>query len=264
MQYAFMSFSTPKATLDEMLEIAVRYGYDGIEPRIGRDHAHGVEVDADDAQRAAIRKTMAQSDIAMCCIATSCKYADPQDVQQQIEHTRRSIDLASDVNCPRLRVFGGQFDESVSRQDALARIVDALGQLGAHAQRRGVTLCLETHDAWTDPSHVAEIMQRVNHPAVAVNWDVMHPQRVSGWSMDESYQTLKPWVRHVHVHDGVNEPGKLQLLPIGEGDFDHKRVIDLLKADGYDGYISGEWINWKAPEDHLEGELATLRRYEAS
>ena len=32
----------------------------------------------------------------------------------------------------------------------------------------------------------------------------------------------------------------------------------------YDGYISGEWINWEDPyEVHLPRELATLKRYES-
>ena len=261
MKYAFMTFSAPKATLNEVLEMARQYGYDGIEPRSG--HNHGVDIDADAAQRAAIRETFANSDIALCCIATSCRYADPETAPDYLEQTRQYIDLAGELGCPRLRVFGGQFPDGDSREDATARVAEALRSVADQARQNNVIICLETHDSWTDPSHVAEIMQRVDHPAIAVNWDVMHPQRVSGWSMDDAYHTLKPWIQHVHVHDGtVYDDGTRKLLPIGEGDHDHRRVIELLQADGYDGYISGEWINWCPPEEHLGREVATLRSYE--
>jgi sugar phosphate isomerase/epimerase len=52
-------------------------------------------------------------------------------------------------------------------------------------------------------------------------------------------------------------------LPIGQGAYDHRRVLELLQAEGYDGYLSGEWINWEPYEVHLPRELATLKQYEA-
>ncbi|MBN2584380.1 MAG: hypothetical protein JXL80_15065, partial [Planctomycetes bacterium] len=100
-------------------------------------------------------------------------------------------------------------------------------------------------------------------PAVAVNWDVMHPVRAGGSTMDLAFETLQPWIEHLHVHDGTRTLDKLELAPIGTGDFDHRRVIELLAGMDYDGYISGEWINWEPVEVHLPRELATLKRYES-
>ena len=47
------------------------------------------------------------------------------------------------------------------------------------------------------------------------------------------------------------------------GIVDHKRALELLKEMGYEGYISGEWIQWEPAEVHLPRELATLKRLEA-
>jgi len=48
-----MSFSCPDASLADMLSLAQEFGYEGIEPRTGGIHAHGVELDtsADDRMR---------------------------------------------------------------------------------------------------------------------------------------------------------------------------------------------------------------------
>jgi len=57
---------------------------------------------------------------------------------------------------------------------------------------------------------------------------------------------------------------QLVFLPIGSGDFPQRRVLQLLLDAGYDGYLSGEWINWEPYEVHLPRELAAMREIEAS
>ena len=47
MNYSFMTFSCPEASLAEALEMAERFGYDGIEPRISAGHGHGIELGID-------------------------------------------------------------------------------------------------------------------------------------------------------------------------------------------------------------------------
>lgn len=263
MNYAFMSFSCPQLSLAEMIAAAQRYGYAGIEPRTGGNHAHGIELTATPAERAAIRQQVAAGGIDLCCLAVSCRYADPATVAGQVEETRHYLDLAADLGIPRLRVFGGKIPEGVSRADAITGVAAALATVADHAAQQQVTICLETHDDWCDPAHVAAVMKAVDHPAIAVNWDVMHPVRAGGVTMVQAYAMLRPWIRHVHIHDGSKRLDKLEFLPIGQGDFDHRPVVQLLQSDGYGGYLSGEWINWEPYDLHLPRELTTMQAYEA-
>ena len=263
MNYSFMTFSCPEASLAEALAMAERFGYDGIEPRISAGHGHGIELGIDAAAREAAREQAAASGVALCCLAASCKYADPATAGDQVAETLQAIDLAADVGAPRIRVFGGQLPEGRTREESVELLAESLKKVADHALERGVTVCLETHDDWCDPAHVAEVIGRVHSPAVAVNWDVMHPVRAGGSTMDAAFETLRPWIRHLHVHDGTRREDRLELVPIGEGDFDHKRVVELLLTIDYDGYISGEWINWEPAETHLPRELAALKQYES-
>ncbi|NLF39958.1 DUF4404 family protein [bacterium] len=260
MKYSFMSFSTPAARLQDMLAMAKRYGYDGIEPRLDAGHAHGIEVAASGEQRAAYKAAAQEAGIAIACLATSLTYADPAAADAAVGQTHERIDLAGDVGAPVVRVFGGKLPAGVTRDRAIEAVASSLGAVAGHAARRGVVLCMETHDDWCDPKHVAAVMTRVNHPHVAVNWDVMHPVRMRFATMDQAYGTLSPWIRHVHAHDGDGEGGTLR--PIGEGVYDHRRALELLLRHGYGGFISGEWINWEPAEKHLPRELSTLRNYE--
>jgi len=262
MKYSFMSFSCPELTLDEMVAAAENYGYDGIEPRLDAEHKHCVEVAADAAARKDIKERIAAGNVSLCCLATSCRFANPEDSEQHVKDALERIDLAGDVGAPSIRVFGGTFPEEVSREQAIELVVNAFKSIAGRAQDRGVAVCMETHDAWCNPRHVAEVMRQVNHPAIAVNWDIMHPVRAGEATMQEAFGTLKPWIKHIHFHDGATDEKGLHLVPIGEGDIDHRIAVRLLQAAGYDGYLSGEWISWEAWEDHLPRELATMKGYE--
>ena len=262
MKYSFMSFSTPNAPLDEMLELAVRCGYDGIEPRIATGHAHGVELDTDAAARRDIRMRARDVGAAIGCVASDCRFANPATTAKNVEDARRCIDLAADIGARRIRVFGGQMGEGISRDDAISIVVDALSSVADEATARGVILCMETHDDWCDPKHVAAVLKQIDHPAIGANWDVEHPVRTGAATMEEAFETLRPWIRHLHIHDGDKTTRKH--VPIGTGAYDHRLILELLRSINYDGYLSGEWIGWDEPyEVHLPREVATLRAYEA-
>lgn len=262
MKYSFMSFSTPAMTLADMLATARKLGYDGVEPRIDAKHAHEVEVATSAGRRKELKKQAADSGIAMACVATSCKVADPNTAKQTVEELKARIDLAGDVGSPAIRLFGGAFPDTVSRADAIDSAVSTLLAVAQQAKARGVTLCFETHDSWCDPKHVAAVLKKANHPALAANWDIMHPVRMRLSTIQASFDLLKPWICHLHVHDGLTIEGKLVMKPIGDGEIDHPKAIQLLRSVNYSGFISGEWINWEPWEAHLPRELATMKQYE--
>ena len=64
------------------------------------------------------------------------------------------------------------------------------------------------------------------------------------------------------MHDMFLAVDRLDNTAFGTGDVDHKQVLELLHGGGYDGYLSGEWIDWEPPDVHLPREIATLRGYE--
>ncbi|MDA1192410.1 MAG: sugar phosphate isomerase/epimerase [Candidatus Poribacteria bacterium] len=262
MKYSFMTFSTPNLSLDENLALAKKHGWDGIEPRTVSKHGHGVEFDASPAKRNEIRAKAEDAGVALCCIATSCRYADPATVAEHVETTKRALDLAADVGSPSLRVFGGKVGDGLSREDAINLVADSLSSVAEQAAARDVNITLETHDDWCDPNHVAAVLKKVNHPKIGANWDIWHPVRHKYATLAESFEILKPWIKHLHIHDIELSSGKQ--VAMGAGDLDHKEVIALLKTIDFDGYLSGEWIGWDDPwETHIPREIKILRQYES-
>jgi sugar phosphate isomerase/epimerase len=264
MKYGFMSFSCPSKTLDEMLALAQEVGADGVEPRLNPDHAHGITLGTTPAERAEIRRKAEEAGIAYCCLATGLRFADPATVETNIEEAKRCIDLAADIGAPNLRVFGGRLPEGLSREDAIDVVTEALAELSEYAAVRRRTLCCETHDDWSDPVYWAEVMNRVRHRTVAINWDIFHPVMWAGHTVESAFELVKRWVEHVHFKDGVKfgERGKKFKL-VGEGDIDLRRAIELLGSISYGGCISGEWPGWEPHGHNLAHDLAAMKSYES-
>jgi sugar phosphate isomerase/epimerase len=228
--------------LAETLSLAKCTGYDGIEPRVARNHAHGIELEASARQRGEIRRQAEDSGVSICCLALSTKFSLPEDADDAVEECLEYVKLAHEIGCSRLRVFGGVFPAETSREQAIDTMASSLSRVAGLAQSAQVHICVETHDAWTHPDHVAAVMRQVNHPSIAVNWDIMHPFRTSRVPMREAFETLRPWIRHVHTHDGtLADP--LVLKPAGEGEIDVATALHCLKEMEYTGFVSGEWID---------------------
>lgn len=261
MKVSFMSFSCPELDLDEALSVAKRYGYAGFEPRTSCGHRHGIEVGASARFLREAKEKTADTGISICCLATGCGFSDPEQNAANLDLARRSIELASFVGAPVLRVFGGRIPIGMERTRSEQAIVESLSKLAEDARSHGVTVCIETHDDWCDPRNVARILRAVDRPSIAANWDIMHPVLTAGTSVTSAFGILKPWVRHVHVHDGTKTGERLVFLPIGSGAVDHATALGLLLASGYEGYASGEWIDWEPYDTHLPRELATMRRF---
>lgn len=253
-------------TFDQVLGIACEYGYDGVELRISNDHRHGVELANTPRERAGAKRKAEQAGIALCGVATSCRFSDPATVAQAVKDTHSAIDLAADIGAPCVRIFGGVIGGGLSREEATDQVVASLNELKSHAESRGVKLGMETHDDWCDPAHVAQVIRRVDHPAVGIVWDLMHPVMTADKTIDETFHALKPWIFHVHFHDGywgdARKTNRI-MASVGSGVIDHRRALELLHSIKYQEFISGEWIRWKPHADHLPQELRALKSLEA-
>ena len=108
-----------------------------------------------------------------------------------------------------------------------------------------------------------DLLAHVRNPAVGVLWDTHHPWRFHGEPIAETYQRLRPRIRHTHWKDSVlQEPGELSAeaaqakararsinrghrtasyVPFGTGEFPAAETLKLLLEGGYEGWFSLEW-----------------------
>lgn len=252
-----MTSVTPDMTLDQIIEAMQKYGYAGLEPRAGWGHAAGLELDTPAADRDAARSKLEASGLAVSCVATGARFAteDAAELDGYVAETDKAIDLAADLGAAYVRTFGGARGRGELR-GIVNRTADAYKRVMDHAADRGVTVLLETHDEWCNSAHVRWVVKTVDHPNLAVLWDLMHTQRM-GETPEESMGVIGDLTRHLHAHDGryVDGGKKLETVGLGDGELDHATPVKLLNAAGFDGYFSVEVIHKPGSEHDAEGVM---------
>ena len=248
---ATMTSVCPDWDLDEVVAGMKRHGYKGLEPRVEWGHASKIERDLDKAARTDVRRRFADEGLAICCIATSVRMAAP-DAQERaghVEDLRHYIELAADLGCDLIRTFGGPRDAGRSWHSVAEYTADGYRQIVDDAKAAGVTVLMETHDDWRCSAAVRAVVEAVNHPNVRVLWDFMHPQSMLE-TPQHTFEAIGHLTRHVHAHDGNYVDDRMQVSDtLGDGIIDHATPLQLLEADGFDGYFSIEVIN-KPGSDH--------------
>ncbi len=252
MKLAYSSLACPGWTIEEAVAATVRYGYEAIEWRLADGQT--IEPDVPAETRYRLRKAPATREIEIACLDTSCRIVQgsPEACATVIKEGMRMIDLAAELGAPFVRVFGGELPANTTRAAMLGSAAEVLYTLGIYGSVCGVTVALETHDAWTRSEDVQALMRAVALPSVKVLWDAHHTYR-SGEAPGQTLATLGDTIAYVHLKDSrLNEdnpdPHSWTYCLLSEGDVPLREICSVLKHAGYDGYLSLEWEKKWHPE----------------
>ena len=199
------------------------------------------------AARAEVRRTVAAAGLPIVAVDSSIRLTSDHPGPE----LRQFLELASDWESPLVRVFGGALpgseDARRSRLVAAARVLEAAV---GDAERLGVVIGVETHDAFSASSVVAELLALVESEWVGAVWDSHHPHRV-GERPAEVYENIGQRTLLAQVKDARRAPARedgWQLVMLGEGEVPVREMVRLLVAGGYEGWISVEWEKRWHPE----------------
>jgi sugar phosphate isomerase/epimerase len=242
---AFMSTTAPEWTFEQLIDGAAKYGYDGIDIRTEWGHGHDLELTTGQDTRQRARQYATAQNIAIACIAISTRFARATKAERDdaVEQVKRNAELAFDLGCGLLRVFGGNIPEGHTMEDLRPHTAEALGRAAEAAAQWGVTPCLEVHDQHNNPDDVVWILEHTGHGNAGAVWHPAHHIRL-GISVDEAYPKLRPWVRHLHLQDlpADYQPGqRAPFVPIGEGNGHLARAFELLAKDNFQGFAACEY-----------------------
>jgi len=237
----YSNLGCPDWTFEESADAAVANGYAGLEIRLLDGGI--IPADLSKARQAEVRQIMADRELVIAGLGASTKFSstDPEVRKANQDELRQYLQLANALEAPMVRTFGGNVEEGSTIDDAINWVAENLAALADEAQRQGVTILLETHDAFCKGAQVAPALKQVDHPNVQAVWDVHHPYRM-GETVEETWALIGPYVKHVHLKDAqTHDDGSFTLVLMGEGDVPNYEVVKLLLENGYDGYLAAEW-----------------------
>ena len=264
----FSTLGSPGWSLERAAEQAVADGYAGLEVRILDGQVIPTDLPAE--RRAAIRSLLKQHGLVIAGIGASTRFSSPDadDRAQHLADLRAYLALASDLEVPIVRTFGGGPSEGQTMKEVIDLVAASLAEAAPDAERHGVTICLETHDAFCRGQEVAGVLDQVDSSYVKAVWDVHHPYRM-GESIEDTWNFIGARLAHVHMKDAqLREDGSWELKLMGEGEVPCREIIHLLASKGYDGYLCAEWEKaWhpdiEEPEIALPQHARVLRQWMA-
>ncbi|MFO0822948.1 MAG: TIM barrel protein [Gemmataceae bacterium] len=190
-------------------------------------------------------------------------FNNPAFHAENLERTGKMIDACADAKFPNVISFVGYKwtnpedpkSAVISTDDAFTNCVKGLKELAKHAEKKGVTVCVEhlnTRDD-SDPmkghpgyqgddlDFVASIIRKVGSPRIKLLFDIYHVQLMHG-DVIRRIEQNKDIIGHVHT---AGVPGRGELDE--DQEVNYPAVIKKLLATGYTGYIGQEFIPTRDP-----------------
>jgi len=223
-------------------EFAHKYGIGGLELRSVENT--NIFSFTDEMAREAGRILRGEGLSVSCLSAPLFKFdiSDTEARRKCIESLRRAIDHCALFGCSLIRGFAFLRPENgVIPCDAIA---GAYHEILPLLDGTDITICLES-DPTVNGRSAKELVRcigAIGSEKVQAVWDPGNLLFVpEGENAQESFDLMKPYIRHVHVKDAVRLPeGGAKAVRIGTGEADTALQMKLLASVGYSGWMSLE------------------------
>ncbi len=224
--------------------LAVKYGLDGLEIRSVNERNPFQMTEEDFVY---VKKVCDEYGLAICGIGAplfKCTLGNEEEYKAHLEGLERCIKAAKLWGTDIIRGF--TFWREEPREGLFEEIAAKFVPVIAMAEENDITIVLESEPSVnTDNMRSlydfitllgSERVQALLDPGNEVSDPACPPPYPVG------YELLKPYLKHIHLKDAlVTKAGSFyEPALIGQGDVDYHGLIERLKADGYDGWVSVE------------------------
>jgi len=262
--YSFWHFRGEKYPCQKVIDSAARMGFDGAEI------LHR-QMDSEDASYVNMLKRRAWEQglsIPMLSIHQDFVDPDPKARQKGVDHTIHCLELAARLGAPAIRLNTGRwgttgsFDELMALggketpiegyddQDAIRWCVDSINACIASAAKYGVVMALENH--WGVSSNIDYLIQvykAVDSPWLQINMD-------TGNYVGDPYPQIEQLAPHASVIQAKTYYGGGEWYTL---DLDYPRIAKIVRAAGFNGFVSLEMEGKEDPETAVPKSLEVLR-----
>ena len=155
------------------------------------------------------------------------------------------IDVAAANGFPNIILMAGARSASLSYEQGADNAVAFCDAVKAHAEDKGVTLCIEylnskglqspVNSMFDRMSWGVDVVKRVGSPRVKILYDIYHAQIMEGYIV----QTLRDTIQHIgHIHTG-GVPGRHELDETQE--LNYRFIAQTIAELKFTGFVTHEW-----------------------
>lgn len=178
-------------------------------------------------------------------------HPDSAELDKQMKYTKQWIDTYAHMGVPVIRVFAGNPDRQLNKDQAVANIIANLKTACLYAASKGVILAMENHDFTTDIDRFMHILESVDSPWFGANLDSGNLANTSDPYADLARiapHAVNAQIKVVIPVNGKKEPADLE------------KLIAILKEANYRGYVVLEYEESSDPLIEVPRYLHELKK----
>lgn len=258
MKLAFSTIACPRWDFDEIFSTAVDFGFEGIEIRGISDEIFAPSIKVFSPENiSATKKRIDDAGIAVSCLTSSACLAEHAKKETAVAEAKAYIDLAEKLSCAYVRVMPTGVPHKDGGDVVLCR--RQYQELCEYGETKGVTPIMETNGMFADTNVLKEFIESISSGNKGVLWDINHPYRFNGETVEETVRNIGAYVKYVHIKDSRAENGITVYKLLGYGNVPVKKAVLALKDMGYEGFLSLEWV--KRWNQNLEEPFIVIPNY---
>lgn len=228
MKTSFTTMGTQGLSVEEIVEVAKKYGFDGVDFRV---HENGeIPLDVTKEQAKDIKEKLK----GIALPGLFCYNKTLNDGEKEMEGSvLRCLEIGEMLGCESIRLFTGKL-ETNEDINSLCNVLENVLE-----KYKGKTKIYLQHHTMNslNCSQAIEIFKRLDKEKCGF---IFSPDE--GYKMDEDYMPLIPeiakFTKQIYVAD-ITKDKKYCL--IGEGIIPFNEIINTLKTNGFDGYVTLKW-----------------------
>ena len=239
MKTSFWTLGTPGWSNEEIVAIAAKLGYDGVDLRCAADG--NVSLDSDAGELAQLTQLFegAGLGIASLLCYNGRGNEDGVDWRAVESDLMAHIDLARGLGVTALRVQAGRPARHTKWDVYLAELATVLRSLLKAGE--GIELLVQNHPGSVTAQHCERLAELVSHERFGIGFSPDHCVDMDEDPI-EAAAALAPFIRQVYLADRVRLPdGRLRPCLPGDGIAATREVLQALTARGFDGWVSFKW-----------------------
>lgn len=244
----FKGTNKPTMTLEQFAEYASEQGLGAIEPT----SYYFPDTSKEFFPKYKAFCTKLGLDISGSAVGNNFCIPDAAKLKEQMTSVNEWVERCSILGCKTIRIFAGTIAKGDTEEKAKERCINAIGQACDYAAKFGVILALENHGGITaSVEQILSIVKSINHPYFGVNLDTGNFHTADPYG---DLAKLAPYAVTVQVKTEIQKAGQKK------EDADLKKLVEMLKAVNYRGYMALEYEANEEPKIGVPKALEELKK----
>ncbi len=189
---------------------------------------------------------------------------DQMTRDRTVDYMDMAMDDALELGTNRLFINSDTSPADLPHEESWARCADTIGRICELAEKKGITMMLETLQPYESNlvvtlNDLERMLHDVNSPALQVCLDVV-AMEVSKETMRDWFDRLGGHIQFVHYADG--DPSGHYIL--GDGKLPLKEYISIMEQNNYSGIVDleiNDSIYWDDPHTSVKRSVDYLRTF---